>query len=133
MIERGKCRHFNGVSNKTCRSGVDYREITGGTMRLPCFADRPAPRPCDRYEEPTDEEIAADRARIDARMEEMRREGILLKPLLERIRRDHKKRSGSGVDDCPCCEGGKLSWSIAGYNGHIHMRCTTRGCVAFMQ
>lgn len=133
MIERGKCRHFNGVQNKVCRAGVDYREITGGTMRLPCFAHRPTSRPCDRYEEPTDEEIAADRARIDARMEELRREGELLRPLLDRIRRDHKGRSGSGVDDCPCCRGGKVSWSIAGYNGHIHMRCSTTGCVAFME
>lgn len=140
MIERGKCKHFNGVQNKTCRAGVDYRELTGGTMRLPCLGNRPDTRPCEKYEEPTDEEIAADRAQIDARMEELRREGELLRPLIARIREDHgwggkktRHLSGSGVDDCPCCQGGKVRWSIAGYNGHIHMRCSTPGCVAFMQ
>jgi hypothetical protein len=44
------------------------------------------------------------------------------------------RKGGSGVIDCPVC-GGKetLKFSRASYNGHIHARCTTENCVAWME
>jgi hypothetical protein len=41
--------------------------------------------------------------------------------------------SGAGVMDCPVCKTGKLRYSRAAYNGHVHARCSTADCVAWMQ
>lgn len=41
--------------------------------------------------------------------------------------------SGAGVMDCPVCKSGKLQYSCASVNGHVHARCSTAGCVAWMQ
>jgi hypothetical protein len=41
--------------------------------------------------------------------------------------------SGHGVIDCPVCKTGKLRYSRAGYNGHVHAGCTTDGCVGWME
>jgi hypothetical protein len=41
--------------------------------------------------------------------------------------------SGRGVMDCPVCGTGKLHYSRAGYNGHVHARCETDGCVSWME
>ncbi|MDH5297883.1 MAG: hypothetical protein OEV91_02590 [Desulfobulbaceae bacterium] len=35
--------------------------------------------------------------------------------------------------DCPCCETGKLFYSISSYNGHIHAACDTGKCVSWME
>lgn len=40
---------------------------------------------------------------------------------------------GQGVMDCPICKTGKLSYSRSTYNGHVHARCSTEGCVAWME
>lgn len=34
--------------------------------------------------------------------------------------------------ECPVCKG-RLHLSISGYNGHVHGRCETSGCVAWME
>ena len=41
--------------------------------------------------------------------------------------------SGGGVMDCPVCKTGKLHYSRASCNGHVHARCSTADCVAWMQ
>jgi transcriptional regulator with XRE-family HTH domain len=40
---------------------------------------------------------------------------------------------GRGSFLCPICKRGQLNYSVAGVNGHIWGRCTTDGCVAWMQ
>ncbi len=40
---------------------------------------------------------------------------------------------GIGSIDCPVCHTGKLQYSVASVNGHIHGRCTTDKCVRFME
>ncbi len=40
----------------------------------------------------------------------------------------------SGKIDCPVCkQPGTLTYSRSGYNGHIHARCKTEGCVSWME
>ena len=39
----------------------------------------------------------------------------------------------SGTMDCLVCETGKVKWSVARSNGHKSARCSTPGCVAFIQ
>ena len=41
--------------------------------------------------------------------------------------------SGAGSMDCPVCKTGKLRYSRAGYNGHVHAGGTTEGCVRWME
>lgn len=45
----------------------------------------------------------------------------------------HNYFVGAGVITCPICGTGKLRYSRAGYNGHVHARCSTDGCVAWME
>lgn len=40
---------------------------------------------------------------------------------------------GSGQMPCPVCSKGNLKYSRSGYNGHVHARCSTSGCVAWME
>ena len=39
----------------------------------------------------------------------------------------------SGEIDCPICMTGKLLFSVAPSNGHVHAHCTTRLCVSWME
>jgi hypothetical protein len=41
--------------------------------------------------------------------------------------------SGAGIIGCPICKTGKLRYSRAAYNGHVHARCSTDGCVSWME
>ena len=41
--------------------------------------------------------------------------------------------TGVGEMDCPICKTGKLRYSRAAYNGHVHAKCSTNGCVAWME
>lgn len=40
---------------------------------------------------------------------------------------------GAGEMICPICNTGKLKYSRSSYNGHVHARCTTINCVAWME
>lgn len=40
---------------------------------------------------------------------------------------------GAGEMACPVCNTGILKYSRSSYNGHVHARCTTEGCVAWME
>lgn len=40
--------------------------------------------------------------------------------------------AGAGEIDCPVCKAGKLRYSRASSNGHVHAACTS-GCVAWME
>ena len=41
--------------------------------------------------------------------------------------------TGAGQMDYPVCKTGKLRYSRAAYNGHVHAGCTTKGCVSWME
>lgn len=41
--------------------------------------------------------------------------------------------SGAGEMQCPVCKAGKLRYSRAGYNGHVHAACSTETCVRWME
>ena len=41
--------------------------------------------------------------------------------------------SGAGEMTCPVCNIGKLRYSRSSYNGHVHGRCLTAGCVSWME
>ena len=41
--------------------------------------------------------------------------------------------SGVGQIDCPVCKSGKLRYTRASYNGHVHAACSTDNCVQWME
>lgn len=51
------------------------------------------------------------------------------------ISRFHKPQTnyfcGAGVMECPVCRAGKLKYHRSVFNGHVHARCSTDGCVAW--
>lgn len=148
-MRQNTCKHFNGTHhNEKCEAGVCYRDVTpdpdridGYLLRLPCFKNLGLSNPnksqlaefekrgtCEKYEEPTKEDIAAYDAEMVADIE--RTEKTI--PICSRIRAEHKGENWSGVEACPVC-GGSLHLRHAACNGHIHASCETKDCISFME
>lgn len=68
MNRPGKCVHFRGIQHATCLAGVSMATIRDAAHRLPCLDVAAA---CDQRREPTAEEIAADEAAMQARLNEL--------------------------------------------------------------
>ena len=150
-MNEGTCIHFNGVQNDTCKRGVRYDQFArgkpciqfiqksarGGTYlragelpaeTKPFFGALPK-ESCAFYEEPTAEQVQADRAEIDAHFVKTIAaikvsSAWRLKPKPASDRQD--------VVECPVCKG-KLHLSQSAYNGHVHGKCETADCVEWME
>jgi hypothetical protein len=57
------------------------------------------------------------------------------KAIMEKVKTEGAlKKNIRGAIPCPNCEGGTLGFTRAGaYNGHIHARCSTKDCTAWME
>lgn len=130
-----KCEHYRGLQHDTCAAGVSHASVTDesgkGFERYPCFREGEC-LACDKRHFPTPEEVAKQVADIDAHMEQTGR-GVAAARFDAEARGFKKGNGGAGSVKCPCCEGGTLHYSVAGYNGHMHGRCSTTGCVSWMQ
>jgi hypothetical protein len=88
----------------------------------------------------THEEIEAEIAESNKRFEDTM---TARKAIVEHLGGPWKKGmpSAGGTIDCPVCKlkfpqlttSARLSFSRSGYNGHIHARCSTADCVAWME
>lgn len=124
------CVHFNGVQNEHCRAGVAYESFE--RPGIPCMTDFCKGQVCAQRHFPTPEEvqemIAADEAAFE------RTSKAISAVAKDAKSKGLKKRSGGQSSiPCPVCETGTLAYSVSGYNGHIHGRCDTPGCVWWMQ
>jgi hypothetical protein len=159
-LSRGKCRHFNGMQNKCCAAGVNYREAFDGSrpgvfLRAACFEQDERPVhgrgtyikagepsvltpfdrrgekaiPCAFREEPTDDEIQADRREADAWFD---KSVAAIKVAGEWRVRPKPATDRREVVECPICKG-RLHLSQSAYNGHVHGHCETEGCVSWME
>lgn len=131
----GRCIHYNGAGNgPTCDAGVKYDSVRDDTVtkgwRLPCFRESTA-QPCPQCEFPTPEAVAAE---VKATEELFERTDSAMHACYEdaKQRGFRKGHGGAATIVCPVC-GGQLRYSVASYNGHMHGRCETEGCVAWMQ
>ncbi len=132
------CKHYQAMSNHdTCKIGVPYTKFSGlGFDERPCFAKpfEPPHPGCDLVELPTQEELEKRDVEISERFGRI---GAARQTIIAHLGGPWTKKKpigGSGVIDCPCCKGEKtLSFSRASYNGHIHARCSTAGCVSWME
>jgi len=138
-IFASKCVHFNGVQNKACEAGVAYDKVDEG-RRLPYRAALPCRKPgrhlpagtnqchCRSLRFPTKEEADAEAAEWGQYMEKMETALKVIDP----IRKEQRGKNWQGVIECPNCKG-KLHVRHAACNGHVHAKCETDGCVAWME
>lgn len=126
---RSRCIHFNGVQCGICHAGVPYSQFRLFGKGLPCirYPDE-SPPTCDKRESPTDEVVAKELAEHEAF--EARFSKTL--PIIARVKKEHKNNNWRGIETCPVC-GGKLHLSHAAFNGHVHGRCETEGCMSWME
>lgn len=132
------CKYYNGTVNETCKAGVKYADVQLGfgtpQRSLPCFKDEnPLGATCEKCEFRTPEEVA-EMERVQA--ERFNNTMNARKAIVEHLGGHWKKGTpgASGAIDCPVCgKPGALHFSRAGYNGHIHARCQTAGCVSWME
>ena len=132
----GWCIHYQAPDERNdgkCEAGVSYEQfMAGGFHRKPCFLDKGKPRPdaqhCQHLRLPTPEEIAAHKQWADERWKIL---GTVMTGIMP-WRKANKGKSISEVVECPACKG-KLHLSIAAYNGHVHGKCETEGCVSWME
>jgi hypothetical protein len=137
-MQEGKCIHYNGSVNECCEAGVNYGELAGGKdpgwgLKLPCIKKFAGPSPvtCDKRQEPTPEQLAEWKAEMNRSMERI---GKARKAIVDHLGGPWKRgmTGSSGSIPCPNCAG-TLQFSRAGYNGHIHARCSSEDCVAWME
>ena len=131
----GPPRYFEKDQTWNCGAGVDLNTAWDGVKfdERPCFLDKqgnskPNSRPCEHLRRPTPEEIAADEVWTKQQMDTL--STVLLG--IADWRQKHEGRSYAEIIECPACKG-RLHLSIAAYNGHVHGRCETDGCVAWME
>ncbi len=132
-MKHGRCKHYNGVvyQHGACNAGVKVRERVGSSdadwlSRTPCFREHAAPAfSCQHYAEPTAEDLAAEKAEQRASFERI---GTARAAILAA----GAKPCTAGRLPCPVCKAGTLLWTMAS-NEHIHARCSTSKCVAWME
>jgi len=127
------CRHYDWVQGDVqkgdigrpkCAVGID---LSGAGAARKCW---PRPEaPCDKREEYTAAEIAAEEAESDALM---KRTFLCLKAIPPKLPK-RESYGTHGTVKCPACADGTIEWLRSSYNGHLHARCTTDGCFAVMQ
>jgi len=128
-----ECRHRTSLMETCCKAGVNFEQLAGGRtgmmLRLPCFyVAGGTPVKCEKFEPQTVEEIEAD----DREMDESMARFMTVMPLVSEIKKEYKGKSWSGTRECPVCKG-TLHLSHAAYNGHVHGKCETDGCVSWME
>jgi hypothetical protein len=109
----GKCRHFNGIMNETCKAGIAYEDIRSDDkpFRFPCI-DRDFHN-CSSASFLTDEEVEEEIKEINTSTAKVI--GVLMV-----IKKDN---SNNGTVPCAC--GGTVHYVRAQLNGHVHAKCDT--------
>jgi hypothetical protein len=144
-MQKGVCKHFTGLGlggdyGKRCNAGVCYRTHVGGSdlgwaIRVPCILghkmssfDSSQVVPCEKYEEPTAEEIA----QFERETEAMIARQVKAFPLIEAMKREFEGQDATKSVECPVCKG-KLTMTHAAYNGHVWGNCETADCLSWME
>ena len=144
-----------------CRAGVEYAKAFGAEgglfLRLPCQQYRTKPVgngmrgtyikacepevreeidrrgqkeiPCALLQLPTPEQVQESRRDCDAHWEKTM---VALKVAGAWRIKPKPAQDRAEVIECPICKG-KLHLSQSSYNGHVHGKCETEGCVSWME
>jgi hypothetical protein len=138
---QSSCRHFNGIQNDACTAGINYekqRVIGEGDvskMAMPCLPQHANGRvtwPCDKFEIMSQSDAEK---KADAKIARMNSFAIVLKAAKEDAKQKGLRKGSGGYGElkCPICNGGTLRYSVAAYNGHMHVRCSTENCASWME
>jgi hypothetical protein len=129
------CVHFNGILNKACRAGVVYHDLFGsgvGCFKHIACLDDPESIKCQLVEFPARDRAEAIVAEDDRIVENFMR-------ALPSVRK-HAKEAGLGIGNggigqllCPMECGGIMHYRVAGVNGHLHAKCSTEGCLSWVE
>lgn len=136
IYEKGRCIHYNGTINKKCGAGIVYTAVTkagDGIVfdRMPCFSQNGIAGLCTACQYPSEKEIKDSDRELGEHIQKMT---AVRRAIVADIKaKNAANRSFSSMIDCPLCDG-KVSYSYAGsYNRHIHARCSTAGCVNWIE
>jgi hypothetical protein len=147
-MKHDSCIHYTGALNPAagpaCKQGINYRELVGGdpvgwVTRLPCSAvmepRNGAKVSCDKHQLPTPEEIAEDERRT---AESVRKFMVAYTGKVREWREANKwdrknPKSAAGKVPCEVCSTGEIHLLMHEYNGHVHGKCSTEGCVSWME
>lgn len=105
-------------------------------QRIPCKRETGVGG-CPDYELPSREELERRKEERDRAIAETMAARGAIEEELEKRGLAGTKANVSGSIDCPICEAtgreGRLKYRRSGHNGHVRARCTTDGCVHFME
>lgn len=137
-FEMNYCQHYgrgNGA-DMVCKAGMDLKTMqrvaTGskGIKWGPCIEGHTLPNPfefCPHWVRRTREQ---GEKRADALEATIRKMEVVM-PIVD-VWRKKLPRGKAEIIECPECKG-KLHLSQAAYNGHVHAKCETTGCVSWME
>lgn len=134
------CKHYAGrdmfFGECKCRAGINPVEQfcegnrSGWVKKVPCLRTNETEAVCPSATYPTREEADREDAEISAYVDRFIANLSKVRPVIEA---QHKATGAwSGQVDCPQCAK-PLHWSKAQCNGHIHARCETDNCIAWME
>lgn len=143
----GRCHHFNGIQHECCTAGVNYRQLagieSGMALVLPCLPEKTFEtrrreemgetiRECPKLERTTHEQAVQEAQDCIARSSRTMK---VMNAAHEHAKAAKlgKGHGGRGEMPCPLECGGILHYSVASYNGHMHAKCSTENCVAWME
>lgn len=119
---------------------VQFREVPAHGKGAYCKPGEPTKRieidrrdqvmvPCALRVEPTSEQVQAYRAETEL---ELKKAMTAIRVAAEWRVKPKPAQDRREVVGCPVCKG-HLHLSQSSYNGHVHGRCETEGCVSWME
>ncbi|MAT51148.1 MAG: hypothetical protein CMK32_08195 [Porticoccaceae bacterium] len=127
-----ECRHRCSMMKECCKAGVVFEKLRERRQEgesLPCYwVEGMKPMNCASFDPVTAKESAEDDEEIQRTIARFMTAGAVI----AEVKKEHKGRNWTGTKDCPVC-GGKLHMSHAACNGHVHGRCETDDCLAWME
>lgn len=124
------CRHRTpfGSDYPVCKVGVNYHPFMDDYKNMPCLGEtQEAKDRCPQYSGWTDEELRKREEEITASLKRM---GVIRKAIVKAVAETGVR---GGAMPCPACETGTVHYSQAASNGHVHARCSTPNCAAWME
>ena len=129
MLREGVCKYWDDVclaQRTACRAGIDIAKLVNGDVDdnfqlLPCFRRHETTIKCDRYKEPTTEEIEEYKKQMQA----VKTYTLMITTTIRDQTQGQKGASGN--IKCPCC-GSTIDYLISD-SGFLNAQCRNLNCI----
>lgn len=128
----GRCIHFTGLMNKTCKAGISYGDVRvtteGRPHKIPCLLGPVIHGgSCASCQFPTREQVE----QTEALIKQAGASAITARAAIV----DHLQstKQSTAVITCPICQAKTLHYYRSKSNGHIRASCATPYCIAFVE